>query len=143
MVYIALPRLFMGSLQYSDENDTNHYFMVESHVLTFPKFVVRKKNRGSEQELYDEDARLFVKNMKIKNDARKDIIWYCNGYPRSCSLITGGRFTGGGFSESDKTVIIDNLYKWLAMLKRKGVTMPEGLEIPNEFETGNPYMIDA
>jgi hypothetical protein len=90
MVCIDLPHLFMGSLQYSNKNDTNHYFIVESHVLTFPKFAVRNKNHGSAQELYDEDASLFVKKMNIKNDAlHKDIIWYCTGYSPKCSLTTG------------------------------------------------------
>lgn len=144
MVYVTLPRLFMGYLQYSNENDQNHYFWVESHVLKFPNFKVYKKNDRSAPELYDEDAGLIVEKMDIlNNSSRKDIIWYCNGYSKKCSLIHGGRYTGGGFSEDDKTIIIDNLCKWLAMLKRKGVTMPQGIEIPNEFGTGNPYMIDA
>ena len=41
----------------------------------------------------------------------------------------------------DKTMIIDHLCRWLRMLSHMEVTMPQGLAIPNQFGTGNQYLI--
>jgi hypothetical protein len=43
----------------------------------------------------------------------------------------------------DKTVIFEHMCSWLRMLNRMEVKLPEGLAIPSEFNSGNPYSVQV
>ena len=123
-----LPLLDVSNarLEYSNEklaHDKNHYFRVTDDRIDFPNFEVRT-NVQEIQKLYDKNAAKFIESLQIVNADSKNIIWHCENVDCLYNLITGGRSAGAGFSEADKTLIIDRFIEWCTMLRESGVTLP-------------------